>query len=113
MLLVLRIMFVIIRNFFTLKVLKEKELEIRKAKKNQEEQMKEVIEESRKSFQLTKQQSIVEEITKIEYDYKQKLEEKEKLYNDLYVKFNKTSDSWKLEKRVILFRFTIMITIEM
>ena len=82
-------------------VLTEKEQEINKSKDNHDKEMKEVIEESRRSFELTKQQSVNEEVTKIEYYYMQKLEEKERLYNDLLIKFNRKNDSWKLEKRVI------------
>ena len=86
----------------------EKEREINKAKDNHDKEMKEVIEESRKSFELTKQQSVNEEVTKIEYDYIQKLEEKERMYNDLLMKFNSKNDSWKLEKRVIsMLRYSI------
>ena len=82
-------------------VLTEKEQEINKSKDNHDKEMKEVIEESRRSFELTRQQSVNEEVTKIEYYYMQKLEEKERLYNDLLIKFNRKNDSWKLEKRVI------------
>ena len=86
----------------------EKEREINQAKDNHDKEMKEVIEESRKSFELTKQQSVNEEVTKIEYDYIQKLEEKERMYNDLLKKFNSKNDSWKLEKRVIsMLRYSI------
>ena len=82
-------------------VLTEKELEMSKSKDNHDEEVKKVIEESRQSFELTKQQSVNEEVTKIQYDYIQKLEEKERRYNDLLTKFNSKNDSWKLEKRVI------------
>ena len=82
-------------------VLTEKEWEINITKDNHNKEMQEVIEESRKSFELTKQQRVNEEVTKIEYDYIQKLEEKERMYNDLLMKFNSKNDSWKLEKRVI------------
>ena len=82
-------------------VLTEKELEMNKSKDNHDEEMKKVIEESQQSFELTKQQSVNEEVTKIHYDYIQKLEEKERRYNDLLTKFNSKNDSWKLEKRVI------------
>ena len=89
-------------------VLTEKEQEINKSKDNHDKEMKEVIEESRRSFELTKQQSVNEEVTKIEYYYMQKLEEKERLYNDLLIKFNRKNDSWKLEKRVIgMLRYSI------
>ena len=82
-------------------VLTEKEWEINKAKDNHDIKIREAIEESRKSFELTKQQSVTEEVTKIEYDYMQKLEVKERMYHDLLMKFNSKNDSWKLEKRVI------------
>ena len=89
-------------------VLTEKEQEINKSKDNHDKEMKEVIEESRRSFELTRQQSVNEEVTKIEYYYMQKLEEKERLYNDLLIKFNRKNDSWKLEKRVIgMLRYSI------
>ena len=82
-------------------VLTEKEWEINKTKDNHNKEMQEVIEESRKSFELTKQQRVNEEVTKIEYDYIQKVEERDRMYNDLLMKFNSKNDSWKLEKRVI------------
>ena len=82
-------------------VLTEKEWEINITKDNHNKEMQKVIEESRKSFELTKQQRVNEEVTKIEYDYIQKVEERDRMYNDLLMKFNSKNDSWKLEKRVI------------
>ena len=85
-------------------VLEEKESEINQARDDNEIKLKEAIEESRKTFELTKEEKVNEEVSKFKNDHKRELREKEKLLNDFVTKFNSKQDSWKLEKRVIYFK---------
>ena len=87
-----------ITNFL---VLEEKESEINKLHESHEIQIKQIVEDSQNTLELTKQQSIDEEVSKRENDHENQLKEKDRLYNDLLKVYNEKRDSWMLEKRVV------------
>ena len=75
-----------------------------------ETKLKEAIEENRKSFEITKEEKVNEEVAKFKNDHKREIREKQKLLNDVVTKSNSKQDSWKLEKRVTYFLKFFVLT---